>query len=138
MKKARQLLEFKHEFQLIGIRCALEDYKLCWHLNKSFGFDFERIQDLEVIFNGENIEFPLFGYEDQDNDAWYHLISNRNGGRILVPEEKQADYFLKISGEYGMVDLPELIKKIREIAPVITAYPIRLATLKTGAANLYF
>jgi hypothetical protein len=137
MKKPEKPLEIGYHFQLIGICCAIEDFKLCWYLNKEFQFDFERIEDLEIIHKGAQLFFPVFEYEDQELEITYHLLTNRSPNGFLIPEDKKADFFLKLSGEYTMINMQELMNKIRQLQSVIAVYPMNNARLKS-AGNLLF
>lgn len=132
-----QQLKMDYHFLLVGISSTEEDYKLCWHLNKLLQLDFERVEDLEILAGDKNLTFAVFEYEDQEIEVFYYLICNKHPLGLLVPEEAKADYILKISGEYEMVDRAELIKKIRNIQPVITAYALEPGRMKS-VDNLLF
>jgi|688.fasta_scaffold826564_1 hypothetical protein len=137
MKKKIRKLETEYNFQLIGISCAEEDYKLCWLFNRALEFDFERIDELEIMLPDKQLEFAVFEYQDQEAEVTYHLIANRNQQGILVAEERQSDYFLKISGDFFSPDLPELVSSIRQIPNVMAAYPLVPKKIKS-IDNLLF
>jgi len=138
-----------YDFSLIGICCQEDDYKLCWRLNKLLGIDFRRIEDVEIIqLKRKNLSsFPMFRYIESDTDQEevitedteliYYLISNRNGTMNLVPEQKQTDYFLKIHAESDLIDEADLVRKIKELPTVLTAFSINPAELKSKE-NLIF
>jgi hypothetical protein len=61
----------------------------------------------------------------------YFIIANRSEKGMLIPEQKQMDYFFIIRGEIENEVVMEMIKKIKEIDLVQTAYRIDVASLKS-------
>lgn len=134
MKKIILTDYIDYEFVLIGICSQLDDFKLCWHLNKQLGTDFFRDQnDISSLHPKKKVDifFSLFHHIDTECGLNYSIISNKSLSINLIPEQKQIDYFLKITGETDLIDSIEIIKKLKEIDKVITAYPIDVSTLKS-------
>jgi UPF0288 family protein (methanogenesis marker protein 3) len=123
-----------YEFILIGICTQLNDYKLCWYLNKQLELDFIRDEnDISSLHQKKKVDifFSLFNHIDVENDLHYALISNKSFSVNLIPEHKQTDYFLKITGEINLIDQLEIVKKIKQIEQVITAFSIEISSLKS-------
>jgi len=134
MKKIILTDYIDYEFILIGICTQMDDYKLCWHLNKQLDIDFIRdINDITSLHQKKKVDilFSLFNHVDIENDLHYSIISNRSLLVNLIPEQKQTDYFLKISGEIDALDSSEIVKKIKRIENVIAAFSIEISSLKS-------
>ncbi|MBA3898939.1 MAG: IPExxxVDY family protein [Bacteroidetes bacterium] len=124
-------IEYDYDFNLIGLCCHARDYKICWSINNYLGFDFTRQDNLKLITKVSTSEFSFFYYEDEDAQQEYSLISNRGTGGLLLPEQKQADYFLKLSGPVSNKQMERLIGKLKELDIIITAFPIEVEHLKS-------
>jgi hypothetical protein len=79
----------------------------------------------------EHSHFSLFCFELPDEFMEYFVIANRSEQGMLIPEQKQMDYFFIIRGEIENDDVMEMIKKIKEINLVQTAFRIDVASLKS-------
>ena len=123
-----------YEFVLIGICSQLDDFKLCWHLNKHLDIDLIRdVNDISSVHQKKKVDifFSLFNHIDAENNLHYSIISNKSLSINLIPEQKQTDYFLKIVGEIDLIDQSEIVKKIKQIENVITAFSIDISSLKS-------
>jgi hypothetical protein len=124
-------IEYDYDFSLIGLSCHARDYKLCWSINKHLGFDFSCQDNLRLITKVSSVEFSHYAYEDSDAHLSFSLISNRGIGGLLIPEQKQTDFFLKISGVMPLNKIEKLIIQLKELDCVITAFPIDIDKLKS-------
>ena len=138
MTKYKLDLDYDYSFALIGICSHLQDYRLCWALNKSLGLDLYRLDKSIEMLRGEHCnQFFVYRFEDEEDHVSYSLIGNKTHGSVLVPEHKQADYFLKIEG--GMPDeIGLIINKIKAVKNVLTAFEIREVELLKSKENLIF
>jgi hypothetical protein len=123
-------IEYEYQFSLIGISCHARDYKLCWSINNQLEYDFSRKENLKLVTKVSSQEFSHYSYEDLDEHHSLSLISNKEPGYMLIPEQKQADYFLKVTG-MSDAQIEELIKKLRSVDVVITAFLIDIEKLKS-------
>lgn len=129
------LLDIRSEpaiFTLIGISCHMKDYRISYLLNKQLGSDFLKMEDLKVALNNkkEPAEFSLYHYLDEDYFNTYYLLANRSQDYVLAPEIKQVDFLLIVEGELRKAKKDRLIKCIRNIPNVLTAYEIKFAEIK--------
>ncbi|MEP2936429.1 MAG: IPExxxVDY family protein [Gilvibacter sp.] len=148
-------------YALLAIHCTQPAYHLAYMLNKKLGISLARMpKDLEVFDQGVELSFPLFEFLDQASDRQINLVGNtsktkqeqneQNSGDLfgtipqeavkinhLLPEFKQADYFLKISWTHNTGSENVIVSRINEIAQVITAYVVDLPLVKSKA-NLIF
>jgi hypothetical protein len=134
MKKLVLTDYIDYEFILIGICSQLDDYKLCWQLNKQLEIDLIRdVNDISSLHQKKKVDifFSLFNHIDKENDLHYSIISNKSLSVNLIPEQKQTDYFLKISGEIEVLDSSVIVKKIKSIDNILAAFLIDINTLKS-------
>jgi hypothetical protein len=148
-------------YALLAIHCTQPPFKLAFMINKKLGINLKRLPEDLVVFNkGESVSFALFEYCDQTSDRLINLVantsrsiqeeSNQNQADLfgstaqpsikinhLLPEFKQADYFVKISSPTNNGSENVIVSRINEIAQVITAYVVDLPLVK-NKANLIF
>ena len=132
-------LDFDYDFALIGISCHLKDYRLSWAINKILGIDLQKgDQDLEIYDkkNGKREYFAISEFFDEDEEAMYYLISNRCPDGYLVPEHREADFFLMIR-DGSHTDAEQIADRIRSIDFVLTCFTVNIDRLKSKE-NLLF
>ena len=138
---ARYLLEedISFNFYLIGISSHYHDYRVCWAINKLLSFNLERSEN-EILIQGKKgddvMAFPAFYFLCPENEILFELISNRNEDGYLIPEMKQADYFLKFDDFYDDSVL-ELIKKLRGISMINMAFKVDPENLRSKYNLIY-
>lgn len=139
MTKYQLEVEYDYDQILIGISCHAKDYRLCWALNQALGFRLEKEdKDIEIIHRarGQASLHSVYLYYHEENHTEYCLVLNKGTAGLLVPEQKQADYFLMIKNSFDD-DIAELIATIRQIEFVLTAYEVKVEELKSRE-NLLF
>ena len=143
---------YDDSFELIAIHSNLEDYALTYAINSNCGLHLKRMpNDLQI---GEDRTFSLFDWDDEIQDVYWTLISNKCTVEEVVPSEgffgnstvfrtdhlvdehKEVDYFFKMDGVCESMVMDQ-VKAINTIAKVITAYPVDVQTLKSKR-NLIF
>lgn len=123
-----------YDFKLIAISCHLKDYKLCWKLNLKLGVELNKAEkDIEIKTKQNSSLHAYFVYDNIDDYCTYYLIKNRSES-FLIPEQANADYFLKLEGE---IDELFVMKKLNEVPEILTTYSIDINTLKSKE-NLIF
>ncbi|MGQ0828200.1 MAG: IPExxxVDY family protein [Bacteroidota bacterium] len=139
MKKHLLEIEYDYDFILIGISSHEKDYRICWALNNKLGLELTKTDPLEIKDKkqDETSVFSLFVCERPDDFMEYLIIANRSEKGLLIPEQKQMDYFFVIKGEMEDEKIEETISKIREINFVLTAVRIDPSVLKSKQ-NLIF
>ncbi len=152
--------DFGDDFSLIAIHCSEEAYKMAYSINKHLNLRLRRMStDLEFSEDQGKMSFPIFEFEDQFQYTTYYLVSNKCkinvrqqgnpgglfGGAIservvtknLLPEFKNADFFLKIETDFDRVPLRKNLALINDIEEVISAYEIEPNQIKSNS-NLIF
>lgn len=139
MKKHLLEIEYDFDFVLIGISSHEKDYRISWAINNKLGLDLIKTDPLEIQDKKqeEASGFSLFVCDRPDEFMEYLVIANRSEKGLLIPEQKQMDYFFVIKGEIENEKIAVMIDKIKEINFVLTAIRIDPALLKSKQ-NLIF
>ena len=139
MNKFKLDIEYDYDFTLFGISCHEKDYRICWALNNKLRLEFKKVQDIELKEKKkkENTKYPLFEFIDEEVHREYFIISNRSDSALLIPEQKHADYFLMVRGNFNDAEKEILLKNIKSIQIILTAFEIQPNELKSKQ-NLIF
>lgn len=143
---------YEDSFTLLALHSSMEDYAIVYALNLCLKSNFQRSsQDLDL---SEDISFPIFEWRDEQNDSYWTLITNNStqekslvGNDLfanepsytkhhLVPEYKDADYFLKIEHDDDSIE-ERTVRQLQTIPKIITAYILEVDNLKSKS-NLIF
>ena len=133
---AKTILKFdadeEFDFLLIGIVCQHKDYRLCHELNRKLELDLIREKDYEVSIakRMHPAMFSFFKFENDEQDLFY-VFENKGKHALLVPEQKQIDFFLMIKECFRRHDINDIVSTIKQIPVVLGAYPIEVRTLKS-------
>ncbi|NJB81350.1 IPExxxVDY family protein [Wenyingzhuangia aestuarii] len=136
----------EQDYQLIAVHTVLQDYKLAYLLNNDLGFHFQRIvPDLDYVIEGKKAFFSSFEYQDTKNLIDWYLINNKfkvkapKGNSLglfqteesfassyvyLQPEIKEADFVIKVQGDFLASKLKNLLQQINKLNGVVTAYSV--------------
>ena len=139
MTKFQLDVDYDFGFRLIGISCHAKDYRLCWALNNQLGIQLEKVHRENASSglkkNGIAIE-SLYSFFDEENHSSYQLLHNKHNNNLLLPEQKLAD-FLLIIDQMNDESFEDLMKKLKQVELVNTAFIIDVNTLKSKE-NLIF
>lgn len=116
-----------YDFKILAIVSTHRDFKLCWLLNKELYLNLIRHDDLTMP--DRQPQFSRFSYRDSLDKIIYHLISNKSGSDVLVPELRAHDYFLLIKGYCSNERFEEIHGGLRVMAGVQAAFPIEPKSL---------
>jgi hypothetical protein len=137
-------------FTLVGIHTSMEDHALVYALNDCLRIRLRRAKN-DLSFT-KMTSYPYFEWKDELYDRTWTLLFNtcvieapNNPDNLfpnelsytthsLLPEYKEVDYLLKIDDEDPDT---EVLKKIKSLPRVITAYMIDAEKLKSKP-NLIF
>lgn len=143
------------DYSLIAIHCSIEDYRLAYFLNKELKIRLQKERNsIELKKKSDKSNFDHFCFEDEKNDVYWHLISNKSNWEnknttnvgffenidsvaFLVPEFKTANYILKIENIDTLFDTESVIRTIKTIPLVSLVYTIEQDKLKSKN-NLIF
>ncbi|CAN5470821.1 hypothetical protein BH10BAC1_BH10BAC1_03480 [soil metagenome] len=126
-------IEYDYDFVLIGISSHEKDYRICWAINNQLGLNLTKTDALEIKDKKQEelSHFSLFSFELPDEFMEYFIIANRSEKGLLIPEQKQVDYFFIIRGEIENEKVMEMIKLIKESNLVQTAFRVDVNALKS-------
>lgn len=145
------------ECTLVGIHCAIEDYRLSYLLNHHLGISLIR-KPKDIVFKESDSSYSLYEWEDEKQLVTWSLVSNickiesneelgfpslfdvqQNVTKTynLIPEYGRVNYFLKIDFQLNNNKEKHLINNILKIPHVTTAYAIDVSELKSKD-NLIF
>lgn len=115
-----------------GISCHVPDYRLCWSLNRALGLELTRRRtDIVEESKGRRLHYPVFEQVDEESGLRWSLVCNTCGRSKLVPDHKEADYYLLIDQETAHRE-PRALEHVRAAEFVLTAFPVNLDELKSG------
>lgn len=152
--------DFREDFSLLAIHCSEESYKMAYSLNQHLGLRLHRMRtDVHLSKDGADAQFPIFEFLDELQYTTYYLVSNKSKTKVvqpnetgslfaeelsekivnrsLLPEFKNADFFLKIESDFDQIPMRRNIAMINEIKEVISAYEIDISQIKANN-NLIF
>ena len=127
-------LEASVDFDLIGICSHHPDYRLCWALNEQLTLQLTKANEPFCVSNkkgGIISEHSFYEWFDETNHIEYYFIKNKGGGKFLIPEEPQIDYFLVLR-ENSILEVPELISNLKQNSGIITAIELDACNLKSA------
>lgn len=137
----RKFLKFEIDldFVLIAVTTSLKDYRICYLINKFLNFNFIKIPDLAVdIYRNESIIlFSLYHYNWETTETDFYFIANKGTEGYLIPEMKEADYFLLIKNYIDENDLDSIILTLNKIPEIVAAVKIDPKKIKSRE-NLLF
>lgn len=131
--KKKLLIQNDYDFFLFGISCGEKPYRLCWALNNQLKATFAKDKDMEVQEKNQTtqLKFPMFAFRNEEMFTDYRVIINKSENKFLVPEFKQADYLLMVQGSLPSVEKNSILKKVKEVTFVQTAFEIDPQKIKS-------
>ena len=140
MNKKLLKFEIDLDFVLIAITSAQKDYRICYLVNKYLKFNFVRVADLEVNIHpnsAQPVPFTMFEYFWESSETSFYFIANRGADGLLIPEMREADYFLMIKNYIDDRELNDIISGLNKIPEIVAAIKIDPKKIKSRE-NLLF
>jgi hypothetical protein len=127
------------DFLLFGLSSHENDYRLVWKINQDFSFNFERGKSHKIISkkNGEELEFPLYSYDDEDTFYLYYFIANKSEHGVLLEELKNIDYLILVQGEFTDAFSNGFHNRLKKVETIQGVFKIDPSSLK-NRENLVF
>ena len=131
--KRKLLVENDYDFFLFGISCPEKSYRLCFALNNTLNASFSKSKDMEVSERNQEQQskFPVFTFRNEEMFTDYRVIVNKSDNKFLIPEFRQADYLLMVQGGMPVSEKNTILKKVRDVAFVQTAFEIDPKKIKS-------
>lgn len=120
------------DLAIIGINSQLKDYRLAFFLNKDTALSLNRLNDLPVFAEKENLlpEYPFFYCHQPSQRAHFYLLGNNHVAAKIIPVYKQADFLLMVRGQLEPDNIMDLTQNIRKINGVQLVFNIDLSKIK--------
>lgn len=125
--------ELDYDFELIGISTHLKIHKLAWLLNKELNLNFTRLENHSLRKKGleSDSEFAKFQFDDQINRSVYTLLENKGINGLLVPELKNIDFFMLISGLAALNMTDNFNIEIQQLEGISSSMKLNIENLKS-------
>lgn len=126
-KKVHKLVfDAVSDFYLLAIASHENDYRLTWALNQNLNLKLIKVDDFTCNHPKQKIiaNYSMYNFDDENNHLKYNLISNKSEKGFLLPDFKNIDFILRISGEIDQDSLNTIVQKLKKIDIIITAFTI--------------
>ena len=134
MAKYTLKLDEDYDFDLIGLCSYLGDYRVCWLINKKLGLKLTKSLEPFMV-SGKRGEIlsghSFYEWHNEEENVSYYLLKNKEVSKYLIPEKSQIDFFLIIK-EQGIVDVPSVIEKLKEIQGILLVMDFDPNTLNSA------
>jgi len=136
MKTLRLDLDYEYDFELYGIVSSSKEYTLAWALNKYFKFRLIKQKDLCFDFISKG-RLVISNYLHTTDHYAIRLFRNKSVDLstlkkpFLVPDIKEYDYVVQISGDHEHFNAQELMQKFNLV-------PLMQYVKKFDPASLQF
>lgn len=139
MAKHVLTLETDIDFDLIGICSHHPDYRICWAINEQLDLQLTKSQDPFCVSNkkgGIVSEHSFYEWYDDSNHIEYYFIKNKGGGKFLIPEKPQIDYFLILRENFS-IETTGLLETLKQNKGIITAFIFKPSELKSAEKLIF-
>lgn len=122
------------DFQLFGLSSALGSHRLCWELNRKFGWGLSFFRTWKRpggvgVFEEQELSYVAHRYHSPVADWDVMILLNRSEGVPLLSKVAGVDYLLRVVE--GQQDLAAMPQKLKEVPSITWVGP--LDVVKTGA-----
>jgi hypothetical protein len=140
VKKNKLIIDYDYDFDLIGLISPLKEYRIAWLMNQGLKIHLVKNEDIELEFIDNNIFISNFNYST--GSSRLRLIRNKtivgdNQMIYLLPEMKEFDYLIMISGEGDSFQSDDLVNFLKIMEGVQYVTMVDVSKLKSKE-NLIF
>lgn len=142
MKSTKLIFEYEYDFDVLAIISSVKDYKMAWAINKCLNLSLCKTDDLCLDFVKEG-RLLISNFTFETEYATFRLLKNRSyelsktNKQYLIPELKDYDYLIKISGESVSLSASNVMEKLKDLSVIEYIKQIEVQTLKSKE-NLIF
>ncbi|MEM8894637.1 MAG: IPExxxVDY family protein [Bacteroidota bacterium] len=135
MKKTKLASEFAFDLTVIGLMCALPEYKLAWYVNGFTKAHLIKQEDLKVDLK-RNAELLISNLLYETDHITVRLLNNRlvgealSGRVYLVNDLDQFQYIITVDDKYDTFDLQNFLDELRSVDPIQYVTIIDITKLK--------
>ena len=121
-----------------GINATTSDYRMGWNSNILLGTSLKKVEPLSAFSKvNEGALHNHFSFSDENLQISYHLVENRRGSSIFLPEVDKADFLLIIDGVEDSAEQIEILDKLKGIRAILMAFRVDIERLKHKQNLLY-
>ncbi len=93
--------DFFSDIQMMGLVAPVKDYKFCWLLNQTLGYDFRLNADIEIqlVKRGRKYFFSVFEFGETGTSFMHYIYNNQFEGEYLLPEFRHLDFLWLTKGD---------------------------------------
>ena len=108
------------------------DYRLSWALNNALKISLTKVESVEVIDSKTQVVklFSQYFFLNDTSSLFYSLISNRAENGFLLEKLTNIDYIFKLELDPNNNEIIDIIRSIKNIETVITAFELDSKQLK--------
>lgn len=125
------------DFTLIGIVSSEPIYRISWLINELLHIQLKESQSIKIYNSKTQImqEFLMHSYFTNE-ELYYHLIQNKGQQGVLIEEQKQVDYWMKITNL--TIDASQLVSQLNTLKNVNLTFGVKPGSLKSKSKLLFF
>lgn len=111
--------DFFSDVQVLGLVAPIRDYKFCWLLNRTLGYDFRLNADIEIQLakRGRNYFFSVFEFGETGTPFIHYIYNNQFEGEYLLPEFRHLDFLWLTKGDQPAKDYVQDLKQSVKVIP---------------------
>lgn len=142
MKNSKLIVEYDYNFEVLAIITSVKDYKLAWAINKSLSINLCKAEDICLDFVKDS-RLLISNFIFETEYTTFRLLKNKSYDFVkipkpyLLPELKEYDYIIKISGESTSLNAFNTMDKIKDLPVVEYIKEVDVPNLKSKE-NLIF
>lgn len=123
-KKLSLSAENEEDLYLFQIASKHNDYVLAHAINSSLGIHLVRVQNLEMLLEGDETETSLYVHYDGQYKHKIYLVKNFTGKHYIFPSLTKFQYFLMFNKKIPDDLYQEYMRKIRSLPGVLFISPV--------------
>jgi hypothetical protein len=124
MAKLKLDIDPDPEIFLIAISSHVNDYRLCWSLNRQLGLALcRRAADIVEPGPEQMAHYAVFDHTEESTQAHFSLVNNHAPEGVLVADQRLADFFLVVE-RCARMPSAEVLEQVRRAEFVLTAFPL--------------
>jgi len=142
MKSTKLIFEYDYDFDVLAIISSVKDYKIAWAINRCLQINLCKEEDVCLDFVKEG-RLLVTNFIFETEYATFRLLKNksnelnRTSKNYLIPELKDYDYLIKISGESISLNASGILDKLKGLPLIEYIKQIDVQNLKSKE-NLIF
>lgn len=138
MGKAVKLsIQPTYDFLLIGLVTSEPIYRLSYLINEALQIQLTETNPIKIYHQKRNIyqAFDWFKYTHESLEMDFNLIHNKGIQGLLIEEQKQVDFWLKIDNP--QLTATDIIQTLRLIKNINLVFEIKPGSLKSKNRMLF-